>query len=98
MATNLAKMFLACLDGRGEMHCMATQYAIDELASEFGRGRQWLRDLLLTGRLTHSDLHSLFLCGWARAPLKLATGRTRDEWLDVSDAMRKQERRLSAEG
>jgi hypothetical protein len=75
--------FLTRLRGKGEMHCPATQDAIDKLAEEFGRGRDWMFDVL--GRTDDSFLHELIMVGWAKAPLTLATDRSRSEWLDLMD-------------
>lgn len=81
---NLVALFATCIRGRCERECCATQDAVDKLAAEFGRGRAHFIDLL--SRLTNTELNDLVLVAWARSPLKLATGRSRDEWLTLLDA------------
>ncbi len=71
--------FLTRLRGKEQMECCATQDAIDKLAVEFRRDRTNMIECL--GRTTDSQLCDLIMVAWAKSPLKLATGRSRDEWL-----------------
>ena len=73
--------FRAQVVGRCDYPCMATQDAIDVLAAEYGRGRKNLLSVLLG--ISRADLLNLVMGAWAHAPLKLATGKSRDEWLDL---------------
>lgn len=81
ISRRLTQDFLTRLRGKEQMECCATQGAIDKLAEEYGRGRAWMIEVL--GRTNDSQLHELIMCAWAKAPLTLATGRSRSEWLDL---------------
>ena len=73
--------FISRLRGKEQMECCATQDAIDKLAEEYGRGREWLFEMLAT--TTDTQLHDMIICAWANSPLKIATDRSRDEWLEL---------------
>lgn len=75
----ITQEFLTRIRGREQMECCATQDAITSLASEFRNDRSWFIEVL--GRTTDAQLCDLILVAWAKSPLKLATGRSREEWL-----------------
>jgi hypothetical protein len=70
--------FLTRLRGKEQMECCATQDAIDKLAVEFRCDRTNMFEVL--GKTTDFQLLDLVLVAWAKAPLTLATGRSRSEW------------------
>jgi hypothetical protein len=75
--------FLTRLRGKERWSCCATQDAIDKLAVEFRQyGTNTRTNMFeVLGRTTDSQLCDLIMVAWAKAPLKLATDRSRDEWL-----------------
>ena len=75
-------LFLACLKARAEYECMATQDAIEALADEFG-SRAHMFEVFTWPMFTDAHLCDLVMVAWAKAPLKLATGRSRDEWIAI---------------
>jgi len=77
----MARFIAAQISGRMDTPCMATQDAIDRLAAEWGRGRRNM--LRVLHGMGSAALCDLLLVGWAKAPLKLATGRNRGEWLSL---------------
>lgn len=79
----------AAIKARMDEPDMAIGDAIDALAAEFSAEPIPDRKRLLTviPSLSRAELHDLFMVGWAKAPLKLATGKTRDQWLSLFDRM-----------
>jgi hypothetical protein len=82
--------FRQALLARTEIECPATQRAVDLVIAQVScsdpstvdRARffEWLT------RMSRDELCDLVLVAWGHAPLKLATGRTRDQWLDAINA------------
>jgi hypothetical protein len=74
------------IKARKELECCATQDAIDEIAQAF-RGRDGLDDVLSRGRSDEGTARLVFfeiMEGWVRPGLlELATGRSRDQWLEL---------------
>lgn len=81
----IAKLFRDTLAARCDEPCTGVQNAIDKLATEF-RDRRAMFEYMASSRFTSSDLHDLVMV-WMHMrggdPLKLATGRTGDQWLDL---------------
>jgi hypothetical protein len=80
---NIRFMFASAVDARCDYQCPAVQNAIDTIAKEFRDGRAGLLDALRRGNTTDDDFCDWVLVMWGRAPLTLATGRSRDEWLSL---------------
>ena len=80
---NIRIAFAAAVDARCDYQCPAVQDAIDAVAKEFRDGRAGLLAALRRSTTTDADFCDWVLCMWGRAPLKLATGRSRDEWLTL---------------
>lgn len=85
-------LFLATVETNCDSYCPAVQRAVDELAKEYGSDRARMLDHLR--RATRSELHELVMVAWVRAPLTLATGKTRSEWLRLIDAEARREYEL----
>lgn len=80
-------LFRACVAARCDLECPATQNAIDRLAAENGQDRARMLDWLT--RVTAAELCDALMVAWGRAPLTLATGRPRDEWLKFFSTRRR---------
>lgn len=86
---NMRFAFASAIEARCDIQCPAVQNAIDSIAAEFSCGlgdRARLLDALRSERNTDLDFCDWVMVAWGRAPLKLATGRDRDEWLALINA------------
>lgn len=91
---NIRFAFAAAINARCDYQCPAVQNAIDAVASESRNGRAGLleqlqrtctatKDGLGWERTADAEFCDMVMVRWGRAPLKLATGRSRDEWLTL---------------
>jgi len=83
MERQITQNFLTRLIGKSELECCATQDAINELAEEFSGDRPYFFNVMET--TSDEILCDLIMVAWAKAPLTLATGLSRDQWLVFFD-------------
>lgn len=80
----VAQMMLNAFAARCEtVTCPATQNAVDALSAEFNEGRDGAIAFLRAEAVRPTDLCDRLLVAWANIDLKRATGKTREEWLDL---------------
>lgn len=83
---NMKGVLRAALVAKCEYECPATQDAIDRMTKEFAHSRSRMFEVLdpAYGLYTDSNLHETFMVGWLDdKTVLLATGRTRDSWMDL---------------
>ena len=81
-------MFSRAIEAKMDGMSPATQDAIDRIvAAEGFRGRSGMLEVLRGGaHYRASDFCSALLSAWKDKDLRLATGKSRDEWLHLLDA------------
>ncbi len=87
MARALQTMFRAALVHGCDTQCPAVQKAIDAMVDADFSDRATMLDWLTWGICTRDQLVDRILVAWANVPLKLATGRSRDEWLAICNRL-----------
>jgi len=83
-------MILQALEHKCQIECPATQDAIDWMGQQAFMDRRQLFAYLKKGfenpsGLDADDVFSFIMTAWTNnKKMKLATGRTRDEWISIS--------------
>lgn len=83
--SGITRLFLHNLKGRCDEQCSAIQCAIDAMqeANYYPSRARMIEHL---ARITPGDLCDALMVAWPRVDLKRATGRDRDQWLDLLNA------------
>lgn len=80
-------IFAQAIESRMDEVCPAIQDAIDRIVTAEGfRKRCGMLEVLRSGNYLRSDFCSALLSAWKDADIQLATGHSRDWWLELLDA------------